>query len=104
MHSECDAKVLADTLNTQGISSPAILYMLGIMSKRPWEAVNVVVSAPAWSEPCTAPAAPASDCISCTLTFCPQKFVLPLAAHLSTCSAIGEDGVIGYMAATSENI
>ena len=51
MQSEWVARVRADTWNTQGSSSPAILYMLGIMSNRPCEAVNVVVSAPAWSEP-----------------------------------------------------
>ena len=45
------------------------VYMLGIISKRPWEAVKVVVRAPALREPCTAPAAPASDCISAILTF-----------------------------------
>ncbi len=31
--------VRADTWNTAGSSSPAILYMLGIISSRPWEAV-----------------------------------------------------------------
>jgi hypothetical protein len=38
---------------------PAILYMLGIISSRPCDAVKVVVSDPAWRAPCTAPAAPA---------------------------------------------
>ena len=38
--------------------------MLGSFSSSPCEAVKVVVSAPACSEPCTAPAAPASLCIS----------------------------------------
>ena len=41
--------------------------MFGIISSRPWDAVKVVVSAPAAREPCTAPAAPASDCISAML-------------------------------------
>ena len=41
----------AVTWNTPGSSSPAILYMLGIMRRRPWDAVNVVVRAPAWREP-----------------------------------------------------
>ena len=31
--------VRAETWNTLGSSSPAILYMLGIISSRPWEAV-----------------------------------------------------------------
>jgi hypothetical protein len=45
------ATVRADTWNTVEVSSPAILYMFGIMSSRPWDAVNVVVSAPACSDP-----------------------------------------------------
>ena len=49
---------------TNGESSPAILYMFGIIRSRPCEAVKVVVRAPAWIEPWQAPAAPASDCIS----------------------------------------
>ena len=32
-------RVRADTWNTPGSISPAILYMLGIISSRPWEAV-----------------------------------------------------------------
>ena len=46
MFSECAAIARALTWNTVGSSSPAILYILGIMSKRPWLAVYVVVSAP----------------------------------------------------------
>ena len=64
MHNECVAIVRAETSNTQGSISPAILYILGIINNKPCEAVNVVVSAPACSEPCIAPAAPPSDCIS----------------------------------------
>jgi len=37
--------------NTVLVSSPAILYMLGIISSRPWLAVNVVVSEPVVSAP-----------------------------------------------------
>ncbi len=48
-----------------------------------------------------AAAAPASDCISTTLTGCPKIFFLPCADHSSTPSAIGVDGVIGYIDATS---
>ena len=33
------ARVRALTWNTPGSSSPAILYILGIISSRPWEAV-----------------------------------------------------------------
>ena len=80
---------------TPGSSSPAILYIFGIISSRPCEAVYVVVRAPAASEPCTVPAAPASDCISTTFTVCPNIFFLPSADHLSVTSAITDDGVIG---------
>jgi hypothetical protein len=65
------------------------------MRRRPWDAVNVVVSAPAMREPCTAPAAPASDCISVTLTICPKIFSRPSVAHSSVYSAIVDDGVYG---------
>ena len=47
-------------------------------------------------EPCTAPAAPASDCISTTLTWLPKMFFRPFADHWSTRSAIGagrRDGI-----------
>src|SRR5579871_2352425 len=50
--------------NTALVSSPAILYMLGIIRSRPWLAVKVVVREPVCSAPWTAPAAPPSDCIS----------------------------------------
>ena len=60
-----------------------------------WEAVKVVVSAPAASEPWTVPAAPASDCISMTLVWVPKMFLRPLADHWSTKSAMGEEGVMG---------
>ena len=103
MLSEFAATARALTWNTPGNSSPAILYMLGIMSNKPWEAVKVVVRAPDCREPCTAPAAPASDCISATLTVWPKMFFRPWALHSSTCSAMVEDGVIGKIAATSVN-
>jgi hypothetical protein len=95
IESACAAIERAATWKTAGVSSPAILYMLGIMSSRPWEAVKVVVSAPPWSAPCTAPAAPASLCISITAGTLPQMLVLPSLAHWSASSAMGEDGVIG---------
>ena len=41
----------AATWKTVAVSSPAILYMLGIIRSRPWDAVNVVLMAP----PCSAP-------------------------------------------------
>ena len=65
------------------------------MSSRPCEAVKVVESAPAERQPCTAPAAPASDCISCTDSTWPKRFFFSAALQASTDSPIGEDGVIG---------
>ena len=56
--SACVANARAATWNTVGVSSPAILNMLGIIRSRPCDAVNVVVSAPVCSAPWTAPAAP----------------------------------------------
>ncbi len=69
--------------------------MFGIISKSPCDAVNVVVSAPATSDPCTAPAAPASDCISVTWSVWPNRFFLPWAAQASATSPIDELGVMG---------
>ena len=89
------ARERAETWNTVGVSSPAILYMFGIISRRPCEAVNVVVSEPVVSEPCTAPAAPPSDSISTIEGIEPQMFVFACAASSSHVSAIGEEGVIG---------
>ena len=85
----------AATWMTAGVSSPAILNMFGIISSRPCDAVNVVVNAPFWRDPCTAPAAPASDCISTTVGTVPKRLGLPAAAQSSQYSAIGEAGVIG---------
>ena len=78
-----------------GVSSPAILYMLGIMSMSPWLAVKVVLSAPPCRAPCTAAAAPASDCISAMRGTTPQMFRSPFAAQASQCSAMGLEGVMG---------
>ena len=39
MESACADRVRAETWNTPGSISPAILYMFGIMSSRPWDAV-----------------------------------------------------------------
>ena len=69
--------------------------MLGIISNRPCDAVKVVVSAPACSEPCTAAAAPASLCISITSGTMPKMFFRPTADQASENSPIGEAGVIG---------
>ena len=89
------ATARAVTCITPGRTSPAILYMLGIISSRPWDAVKVEVSAPAASDPCMPAAAPASDCISRTVMVCPNMFLRPEAAHSSAISPMGEEGVIG---------
>ena len=85
----------AATCSTAGVSSPAILYMFGIMRSRPCDAVNVVASAPLCSAPCSAPAAPPSLCISTTVGTVPQRLGLLWLAHSSASSAMVDDGVIG---------
>lgn len=61
MLSACVASERHPTWKTPGSISPEILYIFGIISISPCEAVNVVASAPAASAPCVAPAAPSSD-------------------------------------------
>ena len=46
MESPCAASERAAMWKTAGVSSPAILYMFGIISSRPCDAVNVVASEP----------------------------------------------------------
>jgi hypothetical protein len=77
------------------VNSPAILYIVGIFSSSPWAAVKVVARAPAWSAPCAAAAAPASDWSSVTWGTVPQMFFLPSADHSSQNSPIGDEGVMG---------
>ena len=91
----CVATVRAATWITAGVSSPAILYMLGSINNSPWDAVKVVPSVPFVTAPCSAPAAPASDCSSTTSGTPPQRFFRPAADHASADSPIAEDGVIG---------
>jgi hypothetical protein len=81
--------------STNGVSSPAILYMFGIMSSNPCEAVKLVANAPVCKAPCKAPATPASLCISITEGTLPQILGSVLFDHASAHSPIGEDGVIG---------
>ena len=95
IESACVATQRAETCMTNGVSSPAILYMFGIIRRSPCDAVNVVVSAPAWSAPWTAPDAPPSDCSSDTRGTVPQTFFFPWADHSSENSPIVDDGVIG---------
>ncbi len=89
------ATVRAVTWKTVGVNSPAILNMFGIISSKPCEAVNVVVSAPACNEPCTEPEAPASLCISTTSGTLPKMFLRPAAAQASVNSPSPDEGVIG---------
>ena len=89
------AIVRAATWMTAGVSSPAILYILGSISNSPCEAVNVVPRTPLVTAPCRAPAAPPSDCISTTSGTAPHRFVRPWALQASADSPIAEDGVIG---------
>ncbi len=91
----CAASERAATWKTVEVSSPAILYMFGIIRSRPWDAVKVVASAPPWSAPCIAPAAPPSLCISMTRGTVPQTLGRRWLDHSSASSAIAEDGVIG---------
>ena len=65
------------------------------MSRRPCEAVKVVVRAPAASEPWTVPATPPSLCISITRTGSPNRLLRPAAAHSSVSSAMTLEGVMG---------
>ena len=88
----CVATVRAATWNTTGVSSPAILNMLGSISSRPCDAVKVVQSAPAISAPCRAPAAPPSLCISTTSGTVPQRLGCPAADQASASSPIVVEG------------
>ena len=75
--------------------------MFGIIRSSPCDAVNVVASAPLWSAPWSAPAAPPSLCISTTAGTVPHRFGRCWLDHSSASSAIGDDGVIGKMQQTS---
>src|ERR1700746_851538 len=93
--SACVAMVRAVTWKAAGVSSPAILFMLGIIKSNPCEAVNVVASDPVWRAPCTAPAAPPSLCISMTWGMLPHALGTACEAHSSAHSPIGDEGVMG---------
>ena len=95
MESAWAARARAAMWKTVEVSSPAILYMLGIISSRPCDAVKVVASEPACSAPWSAPAAPPSLCISTTVGTVPQMLVFCSADHWSAHSPMLEDGVMG---------
>ena len=59
------------------------------MSRSPWLAVKVVLSDPVCKAPCTAAAAPASDCISAMSGTLPHRFFLPAALQASGVLAHG---------------
>jgi hypothetical protein len=83
------ATVRAATWITVGVSSPAILNMLGSISSRPWEAVKVVASAPLSTAPCSTPAAPASLWSSTTSGTWPHRLGRPAALQVSASSPMG---------------
>ena len=93
--SACVAIARAATCRTVGVSSPPTLNIVGIMSSRPCDDVNDVASAPFCTAPCSAAAAPPSDCISMTSGTEPQRFSRPAALQASASSPIAEAGVIG---------
>jgi hypothetical protein len=95
MESAWAARARAAMWKTVLVSSPAILYMLGIISRSPCDAVKVVESDPACKAPCNAPAAPPSLCISITVGTVPQILVFCSADHWSAHSPMLDDGVIG---------
>ncbi len=69
--------------------------MFGTIRSSPWLAVKLVASAPDCTAPCSAPAAPASLCISETTGTAPQTFGRRSAIHASASSPIEDDGVMG---------
>ena len=51
IESACAATSARGDVETAGVSSPAILYMFGIIRSRPCDAVKVVASEPVCSAP-----------------------------------------------------
>ena len=95
IHRACFVTERAATWNTAGFKAPAIIYMLGIISKRPCDDVKVVANDPTSTTPWHAPAAPASLCIWVTFDLEPNKFFRPCPAQFAITSPIGVAGVIG---------
>ena len=85
----------AATWNTVGVSSPAILYMLGIISSRPCDAVNVVASDPACKRAVHRAGRPALALHLDHGRHGAPDVRLAFCAHWSAHSPIGDDGVIG---------
>ena len=85
-----------------GRSSPAILYMLGIISSRPWDAVNVVVTR--WQPGSRARCRPRPLGLHLNnFHLLPKMFFWCRRDHWSTWSAMGLDGGDGVMPATLVN-
>ena len=72
-----------DVESRVGVSSPAILYMLGIISSRPWEAVKVVAERPACRAPCRRAGRAALALHFHYRGMVPQMLVLPSDDHWS---------------------
>ena len=85
----------AATWMTAGVSSPAILNMFGIISRRPCDAVNVVASAPFCSDAVDRAGRARLGLHLDDVGTVPHRFGLRAADQSSQCSAIGEAGVIG---------
>ena len=67
----------AGAVTTTFTASQGLLLMIPNMYKIAAEQLPCVFDVSAPREPCTAPAAPASDCISTTLTWLPKMFFWP---------------------------
>ena len=91
----CAASERAATWKTAGVSSPAILYMFGIISSRPCDAVKVVASAPGLQRAVDRAGRAALGLHLDHLRDRAPQVRPPSADHASANSPIGEDGVIG---------
>ena len=79
----------------RAVSSPAILYMFGIISSRPWLAVKVVAQRAGLERAVDRPGRAALGLHLLDGGTVPQRLVRPCAAHWSADSPIADDGVIG---------
>ena len=96
MESACVASERAATWKTVAVSSPAILYMLGIISSRPCDAVNVVRQRPGLQRAVQrAGRAALALHLDHRRARCPRCSVFRSADHWSAHSPMGDDGVIG---------
>ena len=89
------ARVRAATCITNGVSSPAILYMSGIISSSPCDAVNVVAERSRRERAVEGARGPGLGLHLDDGGTSPHTFALPFADHSSASSPIVELGVIG---------